>query len=387
MAKRDYYEILGVSKTTSAEEIKKAYKKLAFKHHPYKNPGKEKEAEEKFKETSEAYEVLSDSQKRARYDQFGHEGIRSEFGAGGFDWQNFTHFEDLQDIPGSFGGLGDILESFGIDIGGFSSGRRGERGPQSGSSIQYELDITLEEIAYGVDKILTVKVEDVCDICSGSGAKPGTKKTKCPGCNGTGQIRFSQGFFSVSRTCQRCKGVGEVVQTPCLSCRGEGRILKKKKITVHIPKGVDTGTRLRMPGEGNAGLKGGGRGNLYILVNVKPHELFVRRDNDIIVEIPISFTQAVLGAEITVPTLNGKVKMKIPEGTQYDKVFRLRGKGLPSLRGYGQGDEFVRVIIEVPTNLKKEEKLLLKKFGESRGENTGPLSKSFMRRLKKVFGG
>jgi len=385
MAKRDYYEILGVPKSASAEEIKRAYRKLALKYHPDRNPNNKKEAEEKFKEVSEAYEVLSDPQKRAKYDQFGAEGLRSEFGAGGFKWQDFTHFEDLEDIFGSFGGLGDIFESFGMDFGMFSSARK-RRGPQPGSSIQYELDITLEEVARGVDKTIYIQREDPCKTCGGSGVKPGTKEENCPVCNGTGQVRFSQGFFSVSRTCQRCRGQGRIIKTPCPECRGEGKVLNKKKITIHIPKGTDTGLRLKIPGEGNAGDKGAKRGNLYVLINVKPHELFKRRGNDIIVEVPISFTEAALGTETTVPTLDGKVKMKVTRGTQSGRIFRLKGKGLPNLRGYGQGDEYVKIIVETPTNLNKEQEELLRKFAESRGENLDPLSKSFMKRLKKFFG-
>ena len=385
MTKRDYYEILGVSKNVSADEIKKAYRKLALKHHPDRNPTNKKEAEEKFKEVSEAYEVLSDPQKRAKYDQFGHEGLRSEFGAGGFRWENFTHFEDLSDIFERFGGLGDIFESFGMDFGMFSSARRG-RGPQPGSSIQYELDITLEEVARGVDKIIYIQREDPCKTCGASGVKAGTKKENCPVCNGTGQVRFSQGFFSISKTCQKCGGQGRIIKTPCPECRGEGKVLNKKKITIHIPKGTDTGLTLKIPDEGNAGDKGAKRGNLYVLINVKPHELFKRRDNDIIVEVPISFTEATLGVETTVPTLDGKVKMKVTQGTQSGRIFRLKGKGLPNLRGYGQGDEYVKIIIETPTGLNARQKRLLEEFAESRGENLDPLSKSFMKRLKKFFG-
>ena len=384
MAKRDYYEILGVSRNASAEEIKKAYRRLALKYHPDRNPTNRKEAEEKFKEISEAYEVLSDSQKRAKYDQFGHEGLRSEFGAGGFRWENFTHFEDLADIFEGFGGLGDIFESFGIDLGMFS-GRRRRGGPESGSSIQYELEVTLEEVARGVDKTIYIQREDPCKRCGASGAKPGTKEEDCPLCNGTGQIRFSQGFFSISRTCQKCKGRGKIIKTPCPECKGKGKVLSRRKITVHIPKGADTGLRLKIPNEGNIGERGAKRGNLYVLINVKPHELFKRRDNDIMVEVPISFTEAALGSEKIVPTLDGRVKMKVPPGTQSGTIFRLKGKGLPSLRGYGQGDEYVKIIVETPTNLNEEQKELLRKFAESRGENLDPLSKSFMKKVKKFF--
>ena len=385
MTKHDYYEVLGVSKTASADEIKKVYRKLALKYHPDRNPTNKKESEEKFKEISEAYEVLSDSQKRARYDQFGHEGIRSDFGAGGFNWQNFTHFEDIEDI---FGGLGDIFESFGTGDGFFSSSRRARSGPQTGASIQYELSVTLEEVAKGADKTILIKREEPCNTCNGSGAKPGTKKVSCQACHGTGQIKFNLlGFLSASRPCERCQGKGKVVESPCTSCNGRGHVLGKKKITVHIPKGIESGSRLKMAQEGNAGDQGALRGDLYILVYIESHEIFTRRENDIIIEVPISFTQAALGDEISVPILSGKVKIKVPEGTQYGKVFRLRGRGLPGLRGYGQGDELVRIIIDVPTNLSKKEKEILKNFAEIKGKDTGPLSKSFIKRLKKAFGG
>lgn len=387
MSKRDYYEILGVSKTASADEIKKAYRKLAFKHHPDKNPGKEKEAEEKFKEISEAYEVLSDSQKRAKYDQFGHEGLKSEFGAGGFNWQNFTHFEDLQDIFGGFGdmgGLGDIFEAF---TGGFSRRGRRQYGPQRGSSLQLRLDVTLEEVATGAEKTVTLKRQEICTKCDGSGAKNKSDKEKCPACGGSGQIRFSQGFFAVARACERCQGTGQIIKNPCPECRGQGRVIKSKKIKVHIPKGIEAGTRLKLSNEGNAGEKGAPRGDLYVLINVLEHDIFLRRHEDIILDLPVSVTQAALGAEVSVPTLDGKVKVKVPPGTQYGKVLRLRGKGLPSLHGHHHGDELIRVQVEVPAKLSEEEENLLRDFARLRGENPGPLKKSFLKKVKSALGG
>ncbi len=385
MAKKDYYNVLGVSKSSSQDEIKKAYRKLALKHHPDRNKENKNEAEDKFKEISEAYEVLSDSQKRARYDQLGHEGVRSDFGGGGFDWQNFTHFEDLEDIFGSFGGLGDIFESFGINT-GFSQ-RRQRYGPQKGSSLEYELSITLEEAATGCEKESRISHEETCKKCQGSGAKAGSKKEKCSACHGTGRISFSQGFFNVARVCERCLGEGEIIKEPCEACRGKGIKAVTKKIKVQVPKGVESGVRLRISNEGNAGLKGGPPGDLYVLIYVEPHEIFERHGNDIVVEVPITFTQAALGAQISVPILEGKVKMKVPEGCQYGKVFRLRGKGLPSLRGYGKGDELVKIIIEVPDRLSKKQKALLEEFAGESGQNAGPLRKSFLERVKRALGG
>jgi molecular chaperone DnaJ len=386
MAKKDYYDVLGISKSSSQDEIKKAYRKLALKHHPDRNKENKKEAEDKFKEISEAYEVLSDSQKRARYDQFGHEGVKSDFGGGGFGWQNFTHFEDLEDIFGSFGDLGGIFESFGMNMGG-SSGRRRGRGPQRGSSIQYDLNVTLEEVATGCEKEINITHEEACKKCQGSGAKAGSKKEKCSACHGTGRISFSQGFFNVARVCERCQGEGEIIKEPCQVCHGRGVVSVHKKIKVQVPKGVESGVRLRITNEGNAGVKGGPHGDLYVLINVEPHDIFKRHGNDIVVEVPIAFTQASLGSQISVPTLDGKVKMKVPAGTQYGKVFRLRGKGLPSLRGYGRGDELVVIIIEVPDKLSKKQKSLLEEFAVESGEDSGPLTKSFLEKVKKVFGG
>jgi len=384
MAKKDYYDVLGVSKSSSQDDIKKAYRKLALKHHPDRNKENKKEAEDRFKEVSEAYEVLSDSQKRARYDQFGHEGVKSDFGSGGFGWQNFTHQEDLEDIFGSFGDLGGIFESFGM---GGSSRRRRGNGPQKGSSIQYDLSVSLEEVATGCEKKINISHEETCKKCHGSGAKAGSKREKCAACHGTGRISFAQGFFNVARVCERCQGEGEIVKEPCGACHGKGVKVVSKKIDVQVPKGVETGVRLRISDEGNVGAKGGPSGDLYVLLNVEPHDIFKRHGNDIVVEVPIAFTQASLGAQISVPTLDAKVKMKVPAGTQYGKVFRLRGKGLPSLRGYGRGDELVVIIIEVPDKLSKKQKTLLEEFAAESGEDAGPLTKSFLDKVKRALGG
>ena len=273
MAKRDYYEVLGVSKTASGAEIKRAYRKLAVKYHPDKNPGN-KTAEEKFKETSEAYEVLSDSQKRATYDQFGHAGLEGAFKGGGFGWQDFTHFDDLRDIFGDWG-VGDILRNFGIDMDFFGTGRaRTRRGPARGADLEYELQIGFNEAAFGTQKAVRVPRYEVCGNCKGDGAKPGTKRIKCAACDGRGQVNTVSGFFSISRTCDRCRGEGAVIKTPCPECNGLGRIKVKRKITVKVPAGVHTGMRLRMSGEGEVGLRGGPRGDLYIYIDVEEHPLF-----------------------------------------------------------------------------------------------------------------
>jgi len=382
--KRDYYEVLGISKDAEPSAIKKAYRKLALKYHPDKNPGN-KEAEESFKEVCEAYEVLSDSQKRATYDRFGHAGMQGAFTGGGFSWSDFTHYDEFGDI---FGNLGDFLRGFGIDGDFFgssfgSSGRRG--GPRRGSHLQLETAITFEEAAFGVEKKVELSRYEACANCNGSGAKPGTKKAQCATCEGNGQIVSSGGFFNIARTCPHCNGEGKIIKTPCPKCKGAGRVPVKRSIKVKIPAGVHTGNRLRVQGEGEEGARGGPRGDLYVYIAVKGHPIFERRDYDIICEVPFSFPQAVFGAEIDVPTLNGRIKMKIPEGTQSGKVFRIRGKGIPRLDGYGKGDEYVKVKIETPVNLNQKQKAILKEFASSCGENVTPLNKSFAEKVRNLF--
>ena len=385
MAKRDYYEVLGVNKNASPDEIKRAYRKLAVKYHPDKNPG-DKTAEDKFKETSEAYEILSDSQKRATYDQFGHAGVEGAFkGGGGFGWQDFTHFDDLKDIFGEWG-LGDILSGFGINAGAFGGGgRRARRGPARGSDLGYELQIEFNEAAFGIQKTIKIPRYEICSTCKGDGAKPGTKKVKCSACGGEGQISTASGFFSVSRTCDKCRGEGVFIKTPCSDCNGLGRMKVTRKITVKVPAGVHSGVRLRVSDEGEAGLRGGPRGDLYVYIEVKDHPIFKRDGYDIICEVPISFSQAVFGSEVDVPTLKGKVKMKIPAGTQSGKVFRLREKGIPMLRSYGKGDEYVKLYVETPTKLNADQKKLLEEFAKACGEDNAPASKSFMEKVKRML--
>ena len=382
MTKRDYYEVLGIAKEASAAEIKKAYRRMALKYHPDKNPGN-KEAEDKFKEVSEAYEVLSDTRKKATYDQFGHAGMSSAFSGGGFDWSNFTHFNEFSDI---FGGLGDFFSSFGINTGSFGGGYGSRRrGPARGADLQYELNISFEDAAFGTEKKINIPRYETCGTCKGSAANPGSKVTDCPACQGRGQTITSSGFFSVSRTCDQCRGEGRIIKEPCQQCNGNSRVRVKRSIKVKIPAGVHTGNRLRIQGEGEAGLRGGGRRDLYVYLEVKDHSIFQREGYDIICEIPVSFPQLVFGAEIDVPTLNGKLKMKVPQGTQSGKVFRIKGKGITRLDGYGKGDEFVRVKIETPVNLNQKQKVMLKEFAKECGENVNPISTSFVEKVRQLF--
>jgi len=360
--KRDCYEVLGVHKNASETEIKKAFRKLAIQFHPDKNQG-DKAAEEKFKEATEAYEILSDAQKRAQYDQFGHAGVS---GAGGFS-------------GGGFGGgspFGDIFNDIFGDIFGGNSGRRthGRRG----DDLLYNMEILFEEAAFGCEKKIDVPYSKRCPACNGTGAKPGTEPKICPSCRGAGQVRYQQGFFSVSKTCPQCNGEGKVVDDPCTECRGKGSIKDTKTISVKVPGGVETGSRLKISGEGGQGVKGGPNGDLYVAISVKEHAIFQREDDNVLCEIPISFAQAALGCEIEVPTLDGKVSMKIPDGTQSGKVYRLRGKGIPSLQGYGRGDQLVIVKVETPTNLNKRQKEILEEFAKMSGEEAHPMKKSFL---------
>lgn len=385
MSKRDYYEILGLSKGAKDDEIKKAYRNLALKYHPDRvAPEKKKEAEEKFKEMSEAYEVLIDPQKRGVYDQYGHSGVDPSFKQGGFQWQDFHHFDDLKDI---FGGadVSDLLRGFGFGGGDFGGGGRGRGGARRGSDLEYQMEISFEEAAFGGEETITIPRYETCEECGGSGAKPGSKKERCSECAGQGRVRASNGFFSVVQACSACGGEGTIIKTPCPACGGRGRVKVKRNIKVKIPAGVDTGSRLRIHGEGEAGEKGGRRGDLYILLHVRPHEIFERHEADIYCEVPISFVIAVFGGEIEVPTLEGKIKMKIPAGTQGGRLFRLRNKGIAHLHDYGRGDQIVKVQIDVPTDLSQEEKKTLKDFARVSAEDRGPLARSFMDKMKRMF--
>lgn len=382
MSKRDYYEVLGVSKGASEEEIKKAYRKLALKYHPDRNPG-DKEAEENFKEAAEAYEVLSTPEKRQRYDQFGHEGVSSSFGQGGFQWSDFSHFSDVEDIFGDlFGGGGIFGDLFGSRRGG-----RGRRGGVRGSDLQYNMEISFLEAATGCHREISFKKKTLCQTCNGEGVKPGTSKQTCPQCGGAGQVRLSQGFFSINRTCDQCGGLGSVIKDPCGTCGGSGRVMKDKKLSIHVPAGIENGSKLKLSGEGEDGAFGGPPGNLYVQISVKPHPFFSRQGNDIICEVPISFPKAALGGEVEVPTLDSKVKLKIPPGTQSGKVFRIRGKGITDLRGYGKGDLKIRIVVEVPTKLTAEQTQLLERFAEISGEDIYPMMTSFFKKVKNLFKG
>ena len=362
--KQDYYELLELNKNASETEIKKAYRRMAVKYHPDKNAG-DKASEDKFKEVSEAYEVLSDPEKRARYDQFGHAGLG---GGGGFSSGGFGSGSPFGDI------FGDI---FGEVFGGRQKTARGRRG----DDLQYNMEVTFEEAAFGIEKKIDIPYNKRCDACSGSGAKAGTNAKTCPTCQGAGQMRFQQGFFSVSKTCSHCNGEGRVVEHPCPTCRGAGTVRDKKTISVKVPAGVETGIRLKLTGEGGQGAKGGPNGDLYVALTVREHSLFKREDNDVICEIPISFTQAALGCEIEVPTLDGKMNMKIPEGTQSGAVFRMRGKGVPALQGYGRGDHLVVAKVETPSNLNRQQRELLEELARISGEDANPMRKNFFSKV------
>ena len=354
MSKRDYYEILGVSRTATDQEIKSAYRKLALTHHPDRNPGK-KEAEELFKEAAEAYAVLADGDKRHLYDRFGHAGLGSAAtGGAGFDPSVFTGFEDI------LGGLGDI---FGVgDI--FGGGRR-QSGASRGSDLRYDLEISFEESAKGTETSIQIPRQEACDTCRGSGSAAGSKPRTCPQCQGRGQLRYQQGFFTVARTCSQCRGTGSFIATPCASCRGAGRVQKERKLTVKIPPGIATGQRLRLTGEGEGGVGGGPAGDLYVVVHVQAHQFFVRDGNDLYCELPITFPIAALGGEITIPTIDGQELFDVPEGTQSGTAFRLRGHGMPDVSGRGKGDLLVTVIISTPARLNKDQRRLIEQFAET----------------------
>jgi molecular chaperone DnaJ len=366
MAKRDYYEVLGVNRDASEEDIKKAYRKLAMKHHPDRNPDNPK-SEEQFKEAKEAYEMLTEPQKRAAYDQYGHAGVDSAAAGAGF---------------------GNFADAFGDIFGDIFGGGRGRSTVYRGADLRYNLEITLEEAARGTETRIRIPAMEECGTCKGTGAKPGTQPTTCTSCNGHGQVRMQQGFFSIQQTCPRCHGSGKMVANPCTTCSGAGRIKQQKTLAVKIPAGVDEGDRIRLSGEGEAGVNSGPPGDLYVVVHIKQHAVFQRDHNDLHCEMPISFTVAALGGDIEIPTLDGYAKIKVPSETQTGKVFRLRGKGIKGVRSSAHGDLMCHVVVETPVSLTSRQKELLEEFEAISGKDAGrhnPRAKSWMDKVREFF--
>jgi molecular chaperone DnaJ len=373
MSKRDYYEVLGVARTASEQEIKSAYRRLAVKYHPDKNPG-DAAAEDKFKEAAEAYSVLSDADQRRRYDRFGHAGVSSSAGAGGWGAPGFGGIEDI---------LGDLF-GFGDVFGGGSRAGSRRAAAQRGADLRYDLEITLEDAAAGMTAQLRIPRLETCEKCKGSGAAEGTQPETCQTCSGAGQVRYQQGFFSVARTCGTCRGTGQVIKNPCDVCKGTGRTEREKTMEVKIPAGVETGSRLRIAGEGEAGAQGGATGDLYVVIHVSEHERFERQGSNLYSSVPINFSQAALGAEIIVQTLNGQQQVKIPAGTQTGTVFRLKGQGMPVLGGRGRGDLFVAVTVVTPTTLTREQRRILEQLSEV--ETSDLEDKGLMDKVRNIFG-
>lgn len=366
MNKRDYYEVLGVSRDASDDDLRKAYRRLAMQYHPDRAQG-DKDSEEKFKELSEAYAVLSDPEKRSNYDRFGHAGVEAGFA----DFGDFGGFGDI---------FGDIFEDF---FGGATTRRRSRA--RRGDDIGYDLDMTLEQAYDGFEREISIPRRETCEECEGTGQAPGSSRVTCPLCQGAGRLRQAQGFFSITRTCHRCGGSGSVVEQPCKRCKGEGRERRSRKIRITVPPGVDSGSRIRYRGEGEGGSYGGGNGDLYILITVKQHDFWGRDGDNLLCDVPISFAQAALGTQMEIPTLDGMSTLKIPAGTQTHKVFRIRNKGMPSLRGHGKGDLYVRIVVETPTKLNERQRKILEEFAKISGDEVHPLTKNFLDKFKEVF--
>jgi molecular chaperone DnaJ len=379
MAKRDYYEVLGTNKTAKPEDIKRAYRRMAVKYHPDKNPGN-KQAEEKFKECAEAYEVLSDPEKRKRYDQFGHDGLR---GVGMRDYSHMN-WQDIgsifEDVFQGFGGFGDVF--------GGGGGRSRRAGPSRGYDLETSVELTLEDIAAGTEKTIEFTRQDICSSCSGSGSAKGKAPSRCSACGGSGQVQRAGlgGFFQMVSTCPKCRGAGKVITNPCRKCKGTGRVPRQRTVSVKIPAGVHEGQGIRVTGEGEPGRGGGPRGDLYCYIRVKAHPFFMRDGNDLVTNVPISFTQVSLGATIEVPTLHGTRQLKIPPGTQHGSVFRIRGEGLVNLRTGRKGDELVRIAVEIPNKLSTKQENLLREFASTEDKTVMPQSRGFFEKLKNHFG-
>jgi molecular chaperone DnaJ len=376
-AKRDYYEVLGVEHNVSEEEIKRAYRKLAVKFHPDKNPD-DPHAEEKFKELGEAYDVLIDSDKRAAYDRFGHAAFApggAGFGGGGFH----DPFDIFREVFGSGGIGGGIFETF------FGAAGTRAQDRQRGSDLRYDMEIRLEEAAFGVEKEIEIAKLETCDKCQGRGAEPGSRSITCPVCGGRGQVISSRGFFQVSQTCPRCRGAGQIIEKPCRQCHGEGRVEKLSRIKLKIPAGISEGARLRSSRNGEAGIRGGSQGDLYVVIHIKEHKIFQRDDDNLYCEVPIPFSIAALGGQVDVPTLEGKAHLKVPPGTQSGQMFKVRGKGIINVNGRDRGDLLARLIVEVPSRLNAEQRRKLEEFAALCGEENTPMRKSFFERAKEFF--
>jgi molecular chaperone DnaJ len=372
--KRDYYEVLEVQREATFDEVKRSYRKLAVKFHPDKNPD-DSAAEEKFKEIGEAYDVLMDEEKRAAYDRFGHGAFAQGggFGRGGGFHDPFDIFREV------FGGGGGIFETF------FGGGTTRTEDRQRGADLRYDMQITLEEAAFGVEKEIEIRKLDICDKCEGTGAEPGSRVVTCPSCGGHGQVISSRGFFQVSQTCPRCRGAGKIIDKPCRVCEGEGRVEKSSRIKLKVPAGISTGSRLRSSRNGEAGIRGGPQGDLYVVVHVQEHSIFQREEDNLYCEVPVSFTMAALGGDLDVPTLEGKANVKVPAGTQSGQVFRLRGKGITNVNARDRGDLMARLIVEVPSHLNSEQRQKLEEFASLCGEENAPMRKSFFDRAKEFF--
>ena len=375
MPQEDYYDLLGIPKTASADDVKKAFRKMALKYHPDRNPG-DKSAEEKFKKISEAYEILGDQEKRRMYDQYGADGVRQAFGSAGFQWSDFTHADEFSDIFESVLGGGLFEHFFG--------GRRPRDGRQRGSDLRVDIEIPFMDAVRGTDKQIEIAKQEACEACVGSGCAPGSQPSRCKHCGGAGHVRMTQGFFAIQQPCPVCHGTGQMIEKPCKTCAGSGIVQRPRKLKIKIPAGIDSGARLKVSGEGEAGLRGAPTGNLYVIVHVQEHELFKRDGENVVCDVPISFPKAALGCEIEAPTVQGPVMLKIPAGTQSGKLFRLKGKGIRNVQGF-IGDHYVRVVIETPSNLNREQRELLEKFAAACGETATPVEHGFLDKVGRFF--